>query len=824
MNALVKHEDAAEDNGDGAPPPQPLAEAQQSDRPNVEENPDDRVSGEKNEEVKNEPNDDAATSLEEGDKEDMEVDAINSEVNEQLDDELNSYEFDINCNSSELLTQERRSSKKRQRVSASNSPGTIYHARRASESEIKSDVAETMVHLPDDAGGNNVTTTIDDNKGEILALESSEPNYRWIGEGIQNGTSIDYQGVEIDFTNMKTPSPDAHNSPFVVRIGEVVLISSDDTPWYESTSKNLEFASSSEEHVSIYDDPASRESLGALDPFIGVIDRLWEETDDCVKAGPGPGRKKKGKNGKSCKSSSSSPLSMRRMMRTRWFFKKEDMEGIRGNLVVEGVGSGGTTDDILTNLSPQDLVLTDQYDDNVITTIMGKARVVKKNPTYQSIQENESFICSYYLNFINDSRKVIIFPFTDDGADNFTVSPHHVSNSTSSDPTITDDERNGNKPSASQSHAQLSMSSTRRVASVGETLFVGKIRISENHQADIPPQLDLQRKVSFRGLANPPSQRIPTLVWDPANDEGDQVDTFIMDAYSLLGEYLRTIGVEPFHDVNYIGSFDNKAEAKRPREIDMCSLLAELHECRGDARKAIRRIEADPELYLTYFNKKDMDRFDASYRIYRDSIRMIANAFGDDKCCKEVVDYQYRFKYCENFRRFMRKKREKAEEMMATVEDRMLLEKINEEDKNSPGGNDDNDSTSSDDDGKVPASTNVTLGGTSSMLTAVPATRLGPVNNRIRTWFRTGGGDKDAVGATQQRRNNACGFLKQLREKVGEEAYDTLAKSIKTCCSSNPAADSLLLDVKSTAKDLMKSYPELLEQFLTFLPKEIRCN
>jgi hypothetical protein len=420
---------------------------------------------------------------------------------------------------------------------------------------------------------------------------------------------------------------------------------------------------------------------------------------------------------------------------------------------------------------------------------------------------------------------VKLFPFTDDDANNFTVSPQHVSNSiTSSDPTITDYERNGSNHSSSLSQAQLSMSPTRRVASVGETLFAGKIRISDNHQADIPPQLDLQRKVSFRGLANPPSQRVPTLVWDPATDEGDQVDTFIMDAYTLLGEYLRTIGVEPFHDVNYIGSFDNKAEAKRPREIDMCSLLAELHECRGDARKAIRRIEADPDFYLTYFNKKDMDRFDASYRIYRDSIRMIANAFGDDKCCKEVVDYQYRFKYCENFRRFMRKKREKAEEMMATVEDRMLLEKIKEEDKNSPGGNDDNDSTSSDDDGKVPASTNVTLGGTSSMLTAVPATRVGPVNNRIRTWFRTGGGDKDAVGATQQRRNNACGFLKQLREKVGEDAYDTLANRIKTCCGSTPVADSLLLEVKSTAKDLMKSYPELLEQFLTFLPKEIRCN
>lgn len=511
-------------------------------------------------------------------------------------------------------------------------------------------------------------------------------------------------------------------------------------------------------------------------------------------------------------------------MRTRWFFKKEDLEGIRGSLVVEGVANGGRRDDVLATMSSQELVLTDQLDDNVITAIIGKTRVVKRKPGDQSFTPNGSFICRYNLKFIGDSRAVKLFPFIDETSD------FSVSNTTivSSDPTTNDDGRNDNNHAASLSPAKLSMS-PRRVGSAEGASYVGKIRIGDNYQADIPAQLDLQRKVSFRGLANPPSQRIPTLVWDPTTDEGDpvdewnHVDIFVKGAYLFLVNHLRTIGLVPFHDANYIGSLDNKAEANMPREIDVGSLLTELHECRGDACKAMKRIKCYPEQYMTVWNKNDTKRFDASYRIYRDSIRMIASNLGDIKNGKEVVDYQYRFKYCENFRRFLRKKREKAEEIMATVEDRMLLEKMKDVEKNSHEDNNDVDSSNSDDGGEVHAASNDGMV-KSSMLTAVPATRIGPVNNRIRTWFRTGGGGKDAVGATQQRRNSACVILQQVRATVGDDAYYLLAKSIKACCTSSHAADSLLLDVKSTAEDLMKSYPDLLEQFLTFLPMEIRCN
>ena len=119
-------------------------------------------------------------------------------------------------------------------------------------------------------------------------------------------------------------------------------------------------------------------------------------------------------------------------------------------------------------------------------------------------------------------------------------------------------------------------------------------------------------------------------------------------------------------------------------------------------------------------------------------------------------------------------------------------------------------SSSEDDKGKRVATPNGVL---SSVSTA------GPVNNRIRTWFRTGGGDEDAVGATQLRRNEAANLLSKIKETVGEEAYLVLAKSLKAYYAHS---DSSLTEVKNTAADIMKAHPDLLKTFEHFLPREIR--
>ncbi|KAL3764277.1 hypothetical protein ACHAWU_004089 [Discostella pseudostelligera] len=782
---------------------------------------------------------------------DEEIDAAtDSQDNPDSDNSTAMKEDEMRTNNNNDAIPERRSSK-RQRVPAPYrySPGEGGGLASKKAKTVKSDSSAAAAATESVAvvtrkggtkmipprvttgGGGDVGAVNTDDKrqqvkpGDEVSMikpirEWSEPKYRWIGKGIKRDTkssSVEYAGVEIDFTSDKSSDGSTPLSPLTVRIGDVVMIYSGDAPWSGARQGNGGIASQNGNEISLYNDPASKEiGLGALDPYLGLVERLWEEVVEDES------------------SKSSTPSSTIMMMRTRWFFKKEDLEGVSGRFVLEeGNNRENAREFILASMSAHDVVLTNQSDDNAISSILGKAKVVKVNPADQSTdrKSNEpksSFICRYTLSLCpakssGEDATVKLRPCTDD-SDDFKVTGNQPSNTVvdSSDAEGNDcnsvrDNNSGESNADTPFSPSAFPMSPRRIVSEGVTT-VGKIRTGPDHQAIIPVQIDLHRKSSFRGMSNPPSQRIPTMVWDPAADAGNSVDEFLEEACSLLINNLNTLGLQPFHDANYIESPNTKAEAKKPREVNINALLTELHECRGDVRKAIQKVKSGPEKFMTIWNKSEKEQFDAGYRIYRESIRMIANSVDGSKTCKDAVEYQYRFKFVENFRRFMRKKREKAEEIMATVEDRMLNEALRMDERSQMDTG--TDISSSDEDGvSAPALTN----GTGGKLAAVPASRVGPLNNRIRTWFRTGGGGKDAVGATQQRRNLAWGFLMQVRESLGEEAYDALSKGIKSCIT-NQTPDTSLSDVKMIAQDIMKAHPYLLEQFLSFLPEEIRSS
>ena len=57
-------------------------------------------------------------------------------------------------------------------------------------------------------------------------------------------------------------------------------------------------------------------------------------------------------------------------------------------------------------------------------------------------------------------------------------------------------------------------------------------------------------------------------------------------------------------------------------------------------------------------------------------------------------------------------------------------------------------------------------------------------------------------------------------EKVGEDSYEKLASVIKSCNTVN--ADSVLPELQATAKDVLKSHPELLNEFMSMMPKALR--
>jgi len=310
------------------------------------------------------------------------------------------------------------------------------------------------------------------------------------------------------------------------------------------------------------------------------------------------------------------------------------------------------------------------------------------------------------------------------------------------------------------------------------------------------------------------------MVWDPATDDGGTaVDGFLKEATSLLLEHMKASGRESFLDANFTEAPDAQAEARNPREIDTDRLFTELHQCRGNIHKAIKKVSANPDRYMTVWTPEEKERFDAGHRAYRDSVRMITSSLGGAKSCKDTVDYQYRFKLIESFRRFRRKKREKAEEIMQNVEDRMLHEKVRAELRGREANAGTTDTSSSDED-QNGASSPVALVPRATGLApvAAPAARVGAVNPRVREWFRTGGAPgANAVGATQQRRDRARDLLLQVQEKVGKDAYAILARSL-TACGGTPTTEGALMAVKAAARDVMKEHLDLLERFIQWLP------
>lgn len=131
------------------------------------------------------------------------------------------------------------------------------------------------------------------------------------------------------------------------------------------------------------------------------------------------------------------------------------------------------------------------------------------------------------------------------------------------------------------------------------------------------------------------------MVWDPALDEGDVVDRFLAEACSIL---TRSMTQTPFHELNYIESPDPVSEANKPREISIDSLLAQLHECKYSTDAALKKVSANRESFMTCWTQEERDQFDSSFRVYRDSLRMIAKNLADCKSSRDVVEYHYRFK------------------------------------------------------------------------------------------------------------------------------------------------------------------------------------
>jgi hypothetical protein len=225
----------------------------------------------------------------------------------------------------------------------------------------------------------------------------------------------------------------------------------------------------------------------------------------------------------------------------------------------------------------------------------------------------------------------------------------------------------------------------------GSTL-IGNISIGPDHQVRVPPFVPGQIVVS----------RNPTLVWKPASIPQAILDRYLENASKVLNDYMEQNGLVvdnpyaplPSARVEAMLRAENNGQPmtlsrmstasslssthnKLTRECKLDTLLTILNEHSYNPEEALKTVAASPHDYLTIWTKKEKDLFNSVFRRYSGSLRMISKTLAGSKTFKDVVDYHYRFKIPDQFRRYQEKKREQALRMMECVEKRRSFEAPN---------------------------------------------------------------------------------------------------------------------------------------------------
>jgi hypothetical protein len=112
------------------------------------------------------------------------------------------------------------------------------------------------------------------------------------------------------------------------------------------------------------------------------------------------------------------------------------------------------------------------------------------------------------------------------------------------------------------------------------------------------------------------------------------------------------------------------------RECDADALLEILALHKYDTKSALQAIEKDLNRITVGWTQAEKYIFDDAFRRSNGSIRKIAKAIAPTKNIKEVIDYFYRFKVTDQFRKFQDKKRAMAVRILECIESKKYCESL----------------------------------------------------------------------------------------------------------------------------------------------------
>ena len=218
----------------------------------------------------------------------------------------------------------------------------------------------------------------------------------------------------------------------------------------------------------------------------------------------------------------------------------------------------------------------------------------------------------------------------------------------------------------------------------------GRILVGPEHQVNV---------LSFKGTGEVMT-RNPVRVWKPNSIDQKDIDAYLTRSGDILALYLKqnSLLMEdpylplPSEHVDSLTKEHSKADAfltlsdistassmsqqrnKLTRECKTDKLFMTLHLNNYNVDNALNVVATTPRDFVTVWSKKDKALLDSGFRRFSGSLRMISKGVAISKSFKDVVDYHYRFKIPDQFRRYQDKKRENAVRMMNILEGRRSLE------------------------------------------------------------------------------------------------------------------------------------------------------
>jgi hypothetical protein len=365
--------------------------------------------------------------------------------------------------------------------------------------------------------------------------------------------------------------------------------------------------------------------------------------------------------------------------------------------------------DFVNRLTDDDLILSNQADDNALTAIAGDIQVVYRSPDSDPdlpTMPADMYVCRYSVSFGESSDgknegllRIIPFVGKDDKWDDFVTSsgekavkrPRQEESPQDDLPkSVSTPPPHVNPSNRRRYYSDSDDSSSEEFHLGGAVISEGTIdqrnaRVGPEHQISVPPFVPNQKIVS----------RNPTPVWKPQQISRDELQEYMAKASRILVPYLKRKGLthsEPYSPLAWdqmeelskemgpdkmptlsticTASALSEKRTDMAREVDTDALLRLLHQHTYDADEALQVIKSSPKSFVSTMTPTQKEIVNSSFRRYAGSIRMVYKALAPGKTFQDVIDYVYRFKIPDQFRLFQEIKREQAIRMLECIESR----------------------------------------------------------------------------------------------------------------------------------------------------------